>query len=371
MAVWNWFRAAPSRAYTAVAVLLVAMFMTTTTLARYYHEEQHARAQDHFARGSTLVDAGNLDQGIVQLRAALLLDRGNADYALILATALLDAGHPREAETYLDDAIREDPTSGPANLVRARVARALGDAETDVYYQRSYFGSWPADARDQRLAVGFELVEYLLALDARERAHAVLAQLAAETGRDPDLDLRVGRLFLDANGAADAIPLLMDATEQRPDDAAAWSALAEAQFEEFNDTAAARAAARAVALDPRDMTAARIADVARSSVGLDPSQPRLRATERTRRARQLVELSRAAYEACVPAPAGDAPPDPLVDEAARALNRRTRPAPDNDELVELATRLWDARTARCPDVDPDVEALQRVLSRLAGREPVS
>ena len=88
MGVWDWFRASPARAYTAVAVLLVAMFTTTTTLARYFHEEQQTRSETHFARGTSLVGAGDRDRGIVELRAALSLDRGNAAYALVLATAL-------------------------------------------------------------------------------------------------------------------------------------------------------------------------------------------------------------------------------------------------------------------------------------------
>ncbi|MGE0042059.1 MAG: tetratricopeptide repeat protein [Vicinamibacterales bacterium] len=368
MAVWDWFRASPARAYTAVALLLVAMFTTTTTLARYYHEEQHARSEGHYARGTALVAQGERDRGIVELRAALSLDRGNPGYALVLATALLDAGHPREAQTYLDDAIRDDPTSGPANLVRARVARALGDVETDVYYQRAYYGSWPADAHARRLAVGFELVEYLLSLEARERARAVLAQLAAETGRDPDLMLRVARLFLESGAPAEATPLLVDVTEQRPKEAEGWSALAEAEFEQGNDANAARAATRATALDAGDVRAARIAEVSRAAVALDPTAPRLRTAERLRRARALVEQTRDAYLACVPAPAEDQPPDAVAAEAARALDRRTRPALDDDELVDLASRIWDARTARCPDVTPDLEALQRALRRLRGGE---
>src|SRR5262249_48068192 len=160
----------PARRVGAAVLAFAALVGATTLIARYYHRAREVRAEAHLKRGQALAGSGDLRSAIVELRAALTLNRHDPTYALSLAAALLDNQLPREAEPYLDEAIAADPTSGPANLARAKAATALGAVDAVTYYQRAYFGSWPLDRHSQRLAVGFDLVEQLLAARDRERA---------------------------------------------------------------------------------------------------------------------------------------------------------------------------------------------------------
>jgi predicted Zn-dependent protease len=140
---------------TFVVLGIAALAATAITLTRYYHAARKAHAEVHQARGEAEAAAGDVPGAIVELRAALALNRHAPDYVLTLATTLLDANRPREAEPYLDEVIAADPTSGPANRARARAAQALGRPDADRYYQRAYFGAWPLEMQSARLAVGF------------------------------------------------------------------------------------------------------------------------------------------------------------------------------------------------------------------------
>jgi tetratricopeptide (TPR) repeat protein len=405
------YRSTPARTVTLIILALVTLGVITGSLARYYRAERLERAATHLERGRMLVRAGQMDRGLADLRASLVLNRGDAATALVLSTALLEANRLQEAETYLDEAVRADPTSGPANLARARVARALGSDDTDMYYQRAYYGSWGPSA-PLRVSVGFELVEYLLSRGDRERARGVLTQLAVDAGTDTDVLLRVALLKIDAGAATDAIPLLRDLVSRRPGDAPAWSALATAAFAIFEDQVAQRAAAQVLNLDKDDPQAERIRRLTTTALEQDPRVGRLSSRERLRRARNLLERTVAAFDRCQSqgatpldpstgsgqasstsagqavssrptvdsgqgtlskverAPGVSTGTPPTADEnvraqAARVLDSRSPADIDLDDLIELATRLWAERRERCPGIEVDLEPLGRVFDRLA------
>jgi tetratricopeptide (TPR) repeat protein len=363
----------PARMAGAVALAVAVLAAAATSLTGYYHDARLARAETHLARGEALVNSGDLRNGIVELRAALALNRHDPRYALTLARALLQYDLPREAEPYLDEAIASDPTSGPANLARARTARALGTPDVAVFYQRAYFGSWPIAEQATRLAVGFELTEYLLEIGDRERARGMLAQLAVDVSRDADAVLRVAQLLLRAGAPQDAEPLLRDLVVRRPGDEDAWRLLARVTFERHQHAAAIAAADRWLELDPKNEEAATIRRVARDVRALDPTVPRLSARERARRAQILLKQTMAAYDACdpPPAPVPGLPTPPLAPvraEASRALDARGESAPDDDQVVDIAIRLWDARQERCPGANADLEVLARVFAALAAKD---
>jgi tetratricopeptide (TPR) repeat protein len=356
-----------------VTLALAALTVAATSLTGYYHEARLARADAHLTRGQALVSAGDLRTAIVELRAALTLNRHDPTYALTLATALLQNDLPREAEPYLDEAIAADPTSGQANLARARTARALGAPEIERYYQRAYFGSWPIDQQPTRIAVGFELTEYLLEIGDRERARGMLAQLAVDAARDAEAQLRVAHLLVRAGAPQDAEPLLRDFVARRPGDEGAWRLLARVTFERHEHAAAIDAAERWLELEPKNPEAANIVRVAREVRALDPTGPRLSARERTRRAHALLRQTLTAFDACSPPPPAapsTAQPTPgdIRAEAARAVDGRARPPLDEDQVIDLAMRLWAVRLERCAGADADTEALARVFAALAAKD---
>lgn len=365
----TWFtelRASSARTVGLVTLTLAVLSGAATFLTGYYHDARLTRAQHHLQRGQELVATGDLTSAIVELRAALTLNRHDANYILALATTLLLNDLPREAEPYLDEAIQADPTSGPPNLARARVARALGTTDTATYYQRAYFGSWRIDQQATRLDVGFEFAEYLLDTGDGERARGMLAQLAVDVARDAGAELRVARLLLRAGAPQDAEPLLRDVVARRPGDAAAWSTLALVAFDRHEYASAIESAERWLELEPKNAEATHALRVARQIRSLDPTGPRLSARERVRRAAELLRQTTAALDACTPP--DPATPDPLRTEARRAVDGRGPTSLDDDQLVELALRVWADRLERCPAADPDTEVLSRLFTSLAAKQ---
>lgn len=359
--------ATPARTIGVVALAIGALSGGATLLTGYYNGARLKRAAEHLQTGETLAGEGQLPAAIVELRAALTLNRHDPDYALALATTLLQNDLPREAEPYLDEAIAANPTSGPANLARARAARALGSTDAATYYQRAYFGSWPIPQQDTRLEVGFEYAQFLLDHGQPDQARGMLAQLGVDAARSADALLRVANLMVRAGAARDAEPLLRDIVARRPGDEAAWAALAHVTFDRHEYAAAIDAAEHWLELQPKNTDAAQVLRVAREVRALDPTLPRLSARERARRATSLLRQSVAALDAC--APADPASPDPLRVEAAGLLaSPPGREAPDEDQLVDLAARVWGARQARCPAAGADNDVLGRVFAALAADE---
>jgi predicted Zn-dependent protease len=355
----------PLHIYVLVLLALAVAFASTAWLGQEYHAAKTARADAHFTKGRVLVEAGDVEQGITELRAAIALDRGNPDYARLLARALAAAGAPREAQTYLDGVLARDPTSGIANLTQAQVVRALNDPEgAEAFYQRAWFGVWP-EGQQQRALVGFELAEYLLTQGEAPRAVGVLSQLSTDMPDTPELLVRLGTLFLQAGAPTDAIPPLERAVEQDPEHADGWRTLAEAHFATRNYATARLAALRATELAPGDANAERIAEVSNAVLSLDPGQPRLATRERQRRWRRLLELAVEAFNTCVGE--SESAPRLVREEAARLLDLPLA-ALDEEVVLPVIEQLWRDRGARCPDLPPDDHALSLVLESLASRE---
>lgn len=358
--------APPAWVYVVIAGLLAAMGTGTTMLVQAYHAEKSARAEAHYQRGRVLAESAELGAATAELRAAVTLDRGNTDYALLLARTLADAGAAREAQTYLDGVLASDPTDGRANLAQAGVLRALGDHEAaETYYRRAWFGVW-AEGQQQRALVGFDLAEYLLDRDETTRAIGVLSQLAGDMPDAPAPLVRLGTLLLRAGQPADAVAPLQRAVEHDPRHAGAWHALAEAHFESRSFATARLAALRATDLAPGDARARQLADVSGAVLALDPSQPRLATRERLRRWQQLLSLAVDALDDCV-GPDEDEAPDPLRAQARTLLALRVT-ALDEELVLPVVEQVWQTRLAACPDTPSAFAPVGLVLAGLASME---
>src|SRR4051794_1711663 len=105
-------RQAPGSAVAVAIIVLAATVAGTAAVARDYRDARTARAATHFQQGQAALARGDSRRAIVELRAAVALDRDRAAYGLPLSRALLQAGSAGEALTYLDPVLRVDPTSG-------------------------------------------------------------------------------------------------------------------------------------------------------------------------------------------------------------------------------------------------------------------
>src|SRR5690606_18377840 len=158
-----------------------------------------------------------------------------------LALALLQLGRVSEAEAYLTDLLRRDPTSGALNLAMARVhaLRDRGD-RARVFYQRAVYGVWAGEPRDARIAIRFELIEYLEQQGAREELVAELLRLKGDLPPDDVAQARRAAAHLVQAGALEpAIDLLRGRREAAPKDVALLAHLAEIEAAAGHRTAAA------------------------------------------------------------------------------------------------------------------------------------
>jgi tetratricopeptide (TPR) repeat protein len=358
------------RAYAVVLIGLALLFVLTVVVAGRFHDERERLAATQFERGRALARSGDPQRALVAYRTALALERNRPDVELALALALLDLGRAHEAVTYLADVLRADPTSGPANLARARAARAIGDLDdAEVFYQRAIYGAWPGDAASPRLDVRFELVELLLQRGHRQRAAGELTQIDADAPDNVDVAARLGPLFLQVGSADRAAAALRRVVAARPGDGGAWAALAAAELALGRLPAAVSAGQRALALRPDDGATSRLVETARLALELDPTARRLATAERERRARALVMLARAALLSCVGPDEGLAGPDIAGLDAEAAALLGSRPA-RRMEAVEaalgLAERLWTRARDVCPDAAAEHDVLALALARAAG-----
>ena len=360
----------PLLPYVLTAAALIALVGSTVLLARAYHAERRHLATTHFARGIALKQQGHGSAAIPHLRMALSLERHTDGYTLALAETLIDLGRAAEAETYLTEVLRRDPTSGIANLQRAHISQALGRAEeAELFYQRAIYGSWPQD-RSPTISARFELADLLLAGDvaSRRRARAVVAELRATAPEDPVTRRHLARLLLATDEPDEAAAELREVLDRDADDREAWALLSSAELALENYAATRAAARRALALGPVDREVAARLAFAERVLELDPTGPRLSARERNRRARQLLQQAMAQLDGCT----GDLAllPDAAREDHQRAQTFLQRPAglTATNELVETAERIWRARGQICPAVAAD-PALAAVFRRFEAEDP--
>ena len=358
----------PLLPYVLTLAALIVLATSTVLLARAYHAEREHLAAEHFSRGIALRRAGAGQDAIPHLRMALSLERHNDAYTLALAETLIRLDRPAEAATYLTEVLRRDPTSGIANLQRARIALALDQpAAAETYYQRAIYGSWPID-RSPTVPARFELADLLLSGDAaaRARARAVVSELRLSAPQDSESRRRIARLLLAVELPEEAAAELRGVVAANPEDAEAWALLSAAEMARENYAGTQSAARRALELEPDSPEVSGRLAFSERVLALDPTGPRISMAERRRRARRLLQEALTQLDLCTGDPALLGPEiQEARQEAATVLRSRRRT--DLDSLVQLAEQLWRTRQQTCAAVESD-PALLAVFGRLAAED---
>ena len=92
--------------------MLIAMIALAGFLSYFYRAQRIARAQQYALSGNELMAEDRYQEAVERYRSALSISHSSRD-RLALAMALVKAGHWSEAEIYLRELIRENPSSGP------------------------------------------------------------------------------------------------------------------------------------------------------------------------------------------------------------------------------------------------------------------
>lgn len=342
----RWARSELARLVWVVA-LTVAAVIGTTFLNRAFERTQFATARVWYDRGVVALKAGQAEEAVRDLQAALAHDRDNRQYILRLAQALAEAGKTAQAKAYFLNLWQSEPGNGELNLQLARLAvREHNPAEAQQYYHGAIFGVWGADAIANRRAARQELIDFLLSQNRKQDAEAELIALAGEIPDDPALHTQVGELFLRAGNAKRALDEFQQAVRL---DARGEKALAAAGKTAFalGDFAQARSCLeRAVRLAPDDASSHDLLESVLTVEAVNPFDPRLRYSERQARAMHAFAVAGRRLQSCAQAKGIDlsaAGSDPLQADAAQWKELKPQVTPRelrrNPDLMETAANL--------------------------------
>ena len=359
----------PKPAFGGIVAALVLAVSITAFLSYYYRTQQATRTHESSKQGNQLMDAGRFEEAIEQYRHALSVSH-NSEQRLALATALVQAGRPNEAEVYLRELLRESPDSGPANLGLGRVLVQQGDTkQAIVFYHRGIYGSWQKDPQGSRVQARLELVNVLGKVGTKEQTQAELLALLAEMPADHSTRKRIGQLLLRFGLPRESASVFRDIA-QDDKDAEAYAGLGEAELEMGRFSSAQTALREAARLDSGNDTYQKRLQLVERANTLDPAAGGLRPAERFQRSQRLLEASAGVFEQCIAGSSAPAPDEVryLADTARKTLLRHGRPHSYGDAAdsnVSLAQQLWGERIKRCGPATSAEEPLSRVMIQLS------
>jgi tetratricopeptide (TPR) repeat protein len=356
-----------ARLATRLLIAVLAVGIVASFLSYYYRSERMARGQGHFQAGQALESQGRNDEAIAQFRTALSTSH-NTEQRMALGLALVNAGSLDEASIYLNEALKENPGSGPANLGLARIAVRQGKIDEAIgNYQRAIYGQWPQKTPERRLDTRLELAETLAKAGRSAQAQAELLITAAALPDDLALRQRVARMLIDY-GVPDAAARLLrgDAEKEHPD-SATYHLLGDAEFAMGDYAGARHDFDGALRTDPGDAAAARQTEICGKVLALDPTLAGVPSAERFRRSHELLQQILGEVVLCAKAGSGN---DDAVRAAQLALAGHKRPESYSDaaEANEATARqLWAERLKWCSAPPGADDAAALVMAKLARR----
>ena len=357
-------RGRSNRFLAVVIVVGLALLAVGTGFLKSVHAHvRDDRLRGHLTRGVAYAASGDLERAAAEYRAALQLRRDDPAAGRALALTLLELGQLPEADSYLRDLVRRDPTDGPLNRGLARIHVARGrDAAARAAYRRAISGEWPGDGIAAKIETRFEFIDYLVRIGAQQEVLPELLQLRAQLPpRHVAAARRTAQMLADRGALDLAIETLGTPAMTAPRDVDLLAQLGELQSRAGRLAEARATLARAAGIDSRRDILDRLAVVDRV-LAMDPTLPRLRLVARTARARLVLDAVIAQTNGC---------PNESAELALmrrEAAGRVRRPIGSDAERAEaelaLAERIWTTASA-CSRASADARALTQILERVA------
>ena len=293
-------------------VIALITYLGTRALANSNRSLKERIAATWFREGQRDLQEGRANDAVAAFRKAAVNDYTNRVYLLSLATALEAAHRDSEARDLLLQVRETIPENPEVNLELARISASQRNVSDALrYYHNALFGIWTGDDVDaQRQAIRRELIEFLVAENAKEQALAETVALAAHLPGTSAAHLQLGSLFLNVDDAANALQNFTWVLHRDPRNQPALRGAGEAAFKLANYSQAKRLLN---SLKDPDSKAKTMLETARLIMEIDPLEPRLREPERIRRARDAIESVKHRVEECVARPASAAALPQLQD----------------------------------------------------------
>ena len=356
-------------------LIVIAVIGALAALDMFLEDAEQAelagQAQQAYAQGRRLLQAGKADAAVDALRRAHALERKNLTYELQLIAALTAAGKTSEAEPLMNEVLDADRNDGGANLVAARLRLKEGHTvDAEAYYHRAIYGQWRQDAEAHRIAARLELINLLVRKNQKEDLLAELLPLEEEARNNSGIQMQLARLFLIAGSPSRAADVDRALIREQPQNVQAYQGLGEAELQQGDYRAAHAAFNSAFLLKSNDPNLRSRLQLASTLAGLDPTPRWLSSADKYQRSLRILEWAQQNLERCIQTqPSGpNSEQQTLLEQADNAMSNQ-KPAQVTNELSEgtlaLAEKIWEARLSACgPSTAPDEEALRLIMLKL-------
>jgi tetratricopeptide (TPR) repeat protein len=207
----------------------------------------------HFALGSLFEDEKKLGEAEEQFRSTLKVDPYFTPGAIKLSRVLIAEGKPQAAVAYLEDAIKQAPSSDQAESMQAAVGIAYGDngeMEKALATLKDFVAARP-DSADAHFNLGLLYARNGQFQDKQGAVTEFREALQLDKGMDPTR-IALGQALMSLQKYSDAASILSEYTRRQPKDAQGFNALGLAYQGLKKEDAAVSAFQHAVGLDPRD-----------------------------------------------------------------------------------------------------------------------
>jgi Tfp pilus assembly protein PilF len=352
-----------------LSAIAIAAFFLTRAVAANNRDMSLRDAAEWYAQGNRALVQGRVENAIDAFRRAMARDRENKTYALSLARALASHQDNAAARSLLLTLRDATPEDAEINLELARLAAREGDVDgARRFYHSALYAPWPIDLTDARRAVRFEFIRFLLM--HHDPAHA-LPELLAATPELPDeaaAHVTTAQLFAEAGDQNHALEQFQRALQLARDDAKALAGAGQAAYQLGQFTQARDYLNRAPRTPDVAATLALIDEV----LADDPLAPRIGSRERARRLMANLEYARQRLEGCFtgsPSSAQRPPENASLDDEATDFATNTfksgTAAIDQDSLetgVDLLDRISSYIATHCAPMTPRDQA-QLLISR--------
>ena len=351
----RYLRQQPVR-FALLAVLAVIFFLAVTGLSRVYHAQRDFLGDRWFTRGVAELSARHYDNAVMEFRSALLYSRDNYLYQLNLAQALIGLNRTGEASTYLVNLWDRQPENGLVNLELARIAVQKGQMEPALrYYHNAIYATWPEDQEGKRRDARLELIEFLLASNARAQAESELIALAENVDNDAPEQVRLGDLFVRTLDYERALAAYRLGLRNDRHNRAALAGAGRAAFELSRYPEARKYLQMAVAADAGDAESAARLKTTDLVLEMDPFQRQISMEQRNKMVVEAFATAGERIKACGSAPGSE--PSATSDQMT---------------LAEIWTKMKPRVSQRGLQRDPDlVESAMDLVFKIERRTSIA
>ncbi len=279
----KWYSTREPVILVVLSLMAAVFFVAVSALSAKFHAQQEALGQKWFGRATGERAAGHLDRAISEFQAAELYSRDNFRYQLNLAQTLAAQGSTDQAYSYLLNLRERQPDDGTVNLELARVLAKKGDTSQAIrYYHNALYAVWANEPEEHRRAVRLELIDFLLANNAKTQAQSELIAMAANLPDDANMHIRVGDLFLQAQDDEHALAQFREALRIDRRNPAALAGAGRAAYELSRYPAAKRYLQAAVAAKADDSASGELLKTVTLVLDMDPYRRPISTSQKTR-----------------------------------------------------------------------------------------